>query len=439
MNSYHLLLTIAGFGTILAFWLPRFISGWEPAASALLVLTGFVAFSFISGMPDAFDPLAAPRLWETISEIAVTVALFGTGLKIDRVYTLRHWQPTIGLLIVTMPLTIGAIAYLGVTLGGMTLAGAVLLGAALAPTDPVLAGNVQVGPPLEGGEHPVRFSLTTEAGLNDGLAFPFVYLGLILAVKTFVPSDLLFVWLVDDVFYRIGVGVALGAGIGWMLGKVLFTFPRDNPIAATGAGLISLAGVLFCYGATELAEGYGFISVFIAGMVLRRAEVKHPYHRQLHDFSEAVEYAISAVILVLLGGALPVLLPYLTWTYASIGLALIFVIRPITAWLGLIGSELVGRDRLVVAFYGVRGVGSIYYLGFGASHVDFLDKNQLWATVAFTIVVSTVVHGLTAGMVMRRFPLEREDEEQEESEETAERSGRSEATVSERSVSDAAT
>ena len=181
IQPYHLLLVAIGVATILAYWLPRFISGREPAASALLIALGWAAFAVVPGMPKAIDPIAAPRPWELVSEICVIVGLFGVGLRIDKPGRRRLWLPTLRLLAIGMPATIAAVALLGWAVGGMTLAGALLLGAVLAPTDPVLASDVQVGPPLEGGEHPVRFALTTEAGLNDGLAFPFVYLALALA------------------------------------------------------------------------------------------------------------------------------------------------------------------------------------------------------------------------------------------------------------------
>jgi NhaP-type Na+/H+ or K+/H+ antiporter len=169
-------------------------------------------------LPESFtglDPISAPELWEITAEIVVIVVLFSTGLRIDDLGSLRLWRPTLLLLAVTMPLTIAAVAVMGWAIAGMTIAGAVLLGAVLAPTDPVLAGDVQVGPPLEGREHPVRFALTTEAGLNDGLAFPFVYLALHLAVEDW-GAVLLVEWLAWDVVYRIGVGVALGAAVGWV-------------------------------------------------------------------------------------------------------------------------------------------------------------------------------------------------------------------------------
>ena len=401
-SAYHVLLAAIGIGIILAYWLPRFVSGREPAASGLLILCGLLAFAFIPGMPAALDPIRSPILWERTSELAVIVALFGTGLRIDRLATFKHWIPTIRLLLVTMPLTIAAVALLGWWLAGMTLAGALLLGAVLSPTDPVLASDVQVGPPLEGGEHPVRLTLTAEAGLNDGLAFPFVYLALIIATQGFVPDAWGIEWLARDVVYRIVMGAAAGAVIGWLLGKVLFDVPAENALAETGSGVVALAGVLVCYGATELVEGYGFIAAFVAGMTLRRAEAHHEFHRRLHNFSETIEHALTALLLVAIGGALPTLWPMLDWRHAAIAIALVFVIRPLTGYLSLVGTRLRDRERLVIAFYGVRGIGSIYYVAYAGSHGALVNEPQLWATIAFTILLSTIIHGLTAGIAVER-------------------------------------
>ncbi|HZG08159.1 MAG TPA: cation:proton antiporter [Allosphingosinicella sp.] len=406
LESYHVAMAAIGGGIILAYWIPRFLSGREPAASALLILFGALAFSFVPGMPTAFDPREAPKIWEVISELAVIVALFGTGLRIDNLSSYRRWQPTVRLLVVVMPLTILATALLGWALAGMTLAGALLLGAVLAPTDPVLAGDVQVGPPTEGGEHPVRFSLTAEAGLNDGLAFPFVYLGLIVAAEGFSPGSWALEWLARDVVYRIGVGAASGAVLGWLLGRILFAVPVRNVLADTGSGVLALAGVLLCYGLTELIEGYGFIAAFVAGLALRRAEAGHEFHGKLHGFNEAIEHALTAVLLVLIGGVLPLLWPELDWAHVAIGVALVFVIRPLVGWWGLRGTKLLPRERFVVAAYGVRGIGSIYYLGYATGHLEFVNEGQLWATIAFTIALSTVVHGLTAGAAVERVTQE---------------------------------
>ncbi len=267
---------------------------------------------------------------------------------------------------------------------------------------------MQVGPPTEGGEHPVRFTLTTEAGLNDGLAFPFVYLGLIVAAEGFVLGDLATEWLPRDVLYRIVAGSLSGAAIGWLLGKILFALPRGNPLADTASGVLALAVVLVAYGVTELLEGYGFIAAFVAGLALRRIEDEHEFHGRLHVFTEAIEHALTALLLLLVGGILPLLWSELDWQHVTIALALIFVVRPCVGWWSLAGTELRGRARFVVAAFGVRGIGSIYYLGFSTSHFEFLNEGQLWATIVLTILLSTIFHGFTAGAAVERVEREQQ-------------------------------
>jgi NhaP-type Na+/H+ or K+/H+ antiporter len=230
------------------------------------------------------------------------------------------------------------------------------------------------------------------------------------AAEGFTLGGLAGEWFARDVVYRIAVGAASGAGIGWLLGKILFSFPRGHALADTGSGVLALAGVLLCYGVTELIEGYGFIAAFVSGLALRRAEVGHAFHARLHGFSEAIEHALTAVILLLIGGILPLLWNELDWQHAAIGAAVIFLIRPFAGWLSLYRTDLHGRERFVVAAYGVRGIGSIYYLGYATSHMDLVNEGQLWATIAYTILASTVVHGLTAGGVVERVTREEEEE-----------------------------
>nr|WP_315457178.1 cation:proton antiporter [uncultured Sphingorhabdus sp.] len=391
---------------MLSHWIPRWVSGREPAASALLIGSGYLAFAFVPGVPSALNPVTSPKIWEMVSEVCVIIGLFGVGIRIDKLRALKTWRPTIRLLVVAMPLTIMAVAMLGV-FAGMTVAAGLLLGAVLAPTDPVLASDVQVGPPLEGGEHPVRFALTTEAGLNDGLAFPFLYLAMALLAAGGWSAGLINEWLAIDVAYRIFVGVLSGFAIGWMVAKLLFDLPRQNALSNTESGLVALAGVLIVYGITELLEGYGFIAVFVAGLTIRRSETGHSYHAKLHDFVEALERALTALLLFALGAAMPSLVPHMTMEVWVIALGLVFVIRPIAAWLSLAGIGLKTRQRFVIAFYGIRGIGSIYYLAYAATHVELPDASQFWAIIALTILVSTIVHGFTAGFAVDRATDER--------------------------------
>ncbi len=406
LNSYHVALAIVGAIVILARWLPRLISKREPAAAPLMILFGAGATLSIPDLPTLPDPRQTPLPWELVSELTVIVALFAAGMRIDRLRPWRKWTPTLRMLGIAMPLTILAVAVLGTQIAGLTIGGAILLGAVLAPTDPVLAADVQVGPPHEGDQHPVRFTLTTEAGLNDGLAFPFVYLGLLVAAEGFNPTGWALDWLLRDVLYRILVGVVMGWLGGKALGYVLFTIPKGALLAETGSGVIALAGVLLCYGSTEMAEGYGFISVAILGLTLRRMEEDHHFHRRLHDFSESIEDALTALLLVALGSVLPLLFADLNWRHFIVALVLLVVIRPVSGWIALLNTDLDYRSRAVASVYGVRGIGSIYYLCYAGSKLEFINENQLWSLVGLVILLSTILHGFSVGWAMERLKRE---------------------------------
>ena len=178
-------------------------------------------------------------------------------------------------------------------------------------------------------------------------------------------------------------------------------FQKQNALAKTESGVFALAGVLVAYGFTELAEGYGFIAAFIAGVTLRRVESEHEFHVRLHDFSETIEHALTALLLIAFGAAMPAILASLDWAGAAVALALVFIVRPAVAWVSLAGQgQLTGARRFVVAAYGVRGVGSVYYLSYAGSHMKLANETQLWAIVGLAILVSTVVHGFTAAFAV---------------------------------------
>ncbi|MEM7688993.1 MAG: cation:proton antiporter [Pseudomonadota bacterium] len=398
LDPYHIALATIGFGIIISHWLPRFISCREPAASALLIGSGALIFALVPGMPQIVDPIAKGGYWSAASEIVVIIALFGTGLRIDRALDWQRWRPAMALLAVAMPLTIAALTGIGLALG-LSLAAAVLLGACLAPTDPVLAAELQVGPPSQGDEHPVKFALTSEAGLNDALAFPFVYAAILLASGSFAWGDFLGFY----VLYKIAVGCVIGAALGWVLGKIMFAVPRDQPLSQTGSAVVALAGTFATYGISELAEGYGFLAVFVAAIVLRREEEDHEFHRALHDFSEAIESALLSILLIALGGAIPLFWPLMSLELVVAAALALLVVRPVFGWIALLGCGLERRERAAVAFYGVRGLGSIFYLAYAAQAAEFEGLETLWALVALVIAGSTLLHGLTAERTLVRI------------------------------------
>jgi NhaP-type Na+/H+ or K+/H+ antiporter len=284
-------------------------------------------------------------------------------------------------------------------------AAALLLGAALAPTDPVLAADVQVGEPTdeEDSEDEVRFALTSEAGLNDGLAFPFVYAAIAMATVGAAPGGWLGDWVLEDVLYKGVVGVVGGIVVGKLLGKLFFRATSDVlRLARHSEGFLALAATFLAYGVVEVAGGYGFLAVFVAARAIRSAERGHDYHQVLHDFAEQTERLLTVLLLLLLGGAVVSgLLAPLTWQAALVGLALILVIRPLIGWLSLRGAPGHPAEHWVIASFGIRGIGSFFYLAYAMSEADFPEADLLWATVGFVVIVSVVLHGVLATPVMQ--------------------------------------
>jgi NhaP-type Na+/H+ or K+/H+ antiporter len=278
----------------------------------------------------------------------------------------------------------------------------VLLASVLAPTDPVLAGDVQVGEPGGPEEDEVRFSLTSEAGLNDGLAFPFVYAALAMAEHGANPVHWVGEWLAIDVVVRLGVAVAVGLACGWLLGVLVFRVGVGRrKVAEAAEGFVVLAAMLLVYGLTEIVHGYGFLAVFVAAGTLRDYEREHEYHRILHGFAEQIERLYTVALLVVFGGALSQgLLSGTDWRVIAFAALVLLALRPLTSLLALRGAVDDDLERRAIAFYGVRGVGSFYYLAYATSAASFDDARRLWAVVAVIVLASLLVHGTSAGPVM---------------------------------------
>ncbi len=329
----------------------------------------------------------------------------GAGLKIDRVLGLRSWMITWRLIFLTLPLGIALIALLAGTWLALPWAMALLLGAVLAPTDPVLASDVQVGPPKTGEEDEVRFALTSEAGVNDGAAFPFVHLAIALAAASVTQEPWAFEWLTYNVLWEIGVGILGGYLVGRLFGWITFHIPAETKLARTGDGLIALSATFVSYGFTEIIHSYGFLSVFVTALTFRQAHRDHDFHKSMHDLTEQIERISMMVLLLLFGGALVHgLLSSLESMDIAAAVVILLVIRPLTGLIGLAGFNASWHERLTIAFFGIRGIGSFYYLAYGLNHMDDLQHaSRLWAIVGLVVLLSIIMHGLSVTPIMRKL------------------------------------
>jgi NhaP-type Na+/H+ or K+/H+ antiporter len=165
--------------------------------------------------------------------------------------------------------------------------------------------------------------------------------------------------------------------------------------------MIAFAATLIAYAGTEMVGGYGFLAVFVAAVVIRNQERKHSYLEVMHQFSDQIERLLSAVVLILFGGALASgILRFLEWEDIAVAIAVVMLVRPAAGMLGLARSEMSRPERGAVAFFGIRGVGSFYYLAYASNQVEFIQVEQVWAITALVVTISIVVHGVTATPVM---------------------------------------
>jgi sodium/hydrogen antiporter len=351
------------------------------------------------------NPIADVSLIDHLTEIAVIVALFSAGLKLDRPLTWRAWSSTARLLLIAMPVTIGLVALLGSQLLGLSAAAALLLGACLAPTDPVLAGDIGVGPPGDEHEHEPNFALTSEAGLNDGLAFPFVLAAIYMAGEA--GSGWVGEWLAADVLYAIAGGTAIGAAVGlvaaWSVKRL-----RDRELLAPAFdGYHAIATVLVIYGLAEVAGTYGFLAAFAGGLAFRRYEREHETNATVHEGAELTEKLLELSVILLLGSLLTLTgLRVPGWEGWLVAALVIVAVRPLACLVALAGSQLDRpSEKTFVAWFGVRGVGSLFYVATAvdAGVLAAGERDLLVWTVIACVLLSIVVHGITAGPSMRRM------------------------------------
>jgi NhaP-type Na+/H+ or K+/H+ antiporter len=408
MDTYVLILFVTG----LLLLVVTLGSGWIerlPLSYALIyLLVGIFLGQYGAGLiklrPDA-------EFLQRLTEFVVIVSVYSCGLKMNRPLTLKAWRSPIRLLGLLMPMAILLMALIDRWFLGMGWGAAILLGAILAPTDPVLASEVQLTHVDDRDE--LRFALTSEGGLNDALAFPFVYFG-IYALKDNNWSNWFKNWVVVDIIWAIAAGLVMGVVVAKSISWLDRHLQSQRPAEDTLKDFLTISIILLTYSLTELINGYGFVAVFVAGLILRNI-----YQRQSHrdndplrekhlsqlEFIEQIEKLLEIVTILIVGSILLVepMVKYAGQSLLIAGL-LFLVIRPLCVWLSMLGSRLPTATLGLMSWFGIRGVGSLYYLTYamGEGLKGETAEQIAWITLT-TIVFSVILHGISATPLMKWY------------------------------------
>lgn len=428
-------------GVLLALALTSSYLRWMPVTTSAVCLLLGVAIG-PSGLNLLKLSLEGAASWmEHLTEVAVLFSLFVCGLKLRLPLRDKRWRIAFGLAGPVMVLTIAAVCVFLHFALQLSWGPSLLIGAMLAPTDPVLAALVQVNDSRDVDS--VRFGLSGEAGLNDGIAFPFVLLGLLLLDGSGHSGEWPD-WVLRSLLWAVPAGLLTGYWMGRGIGRLTLSLRiRNEDSTLSPNDYLTLALIALAYVAAEALGGYGFLSVFAAGLGLRQEEVKstgasqppaehlvqpvvghqnvEPQHAvhgdtgQLADsqvaagimmgdmlsFGSLVERAMEVFLVTLLG---VVLLAHWDWRALLVGGVLFCVIRPICVALMPWRTLLDQRQRLLIGWFGIRGIGSLFYLFYALNHGLTGSLATLCADLTLSVVaLSILLHGVSTQPILARY------------------------------------
>lgn len=376
---------------------------------------------------------------ERLTEVGVILSLFVGGLRLRLPLTNIAWRSAYRLATLVMLGSIAGVAFAAVWLFDIEPALALLIGAVLAPTDPVLASSVTVGHAQDNDS--MRYALSGEAGLNDGAAFPFVVLALLWLEG--LSGGEVASWAAHRLLWAVPAGLATGYLLGRLVGTAAIRLRTRNRETAAPTDFLALALIALSYTAAETLGAWGFLSVFAAGLGLRHAEVQtveddpHPDTEQdksgehppaetlvepnqvteqeieqpavaagvmvaeVFSFGDTLERMLEVLLVVLVGVGLA---SHWDWNGVWLALLLIFLIRPASTLVSLIGSNSTAVQRWLLGWFGIRGIGSLYYVAYAITHGLAGSKADQLAGITLTVVaVSIVLHGISAQSLMQWY------------------------------------
>lgn len=367
----------------------------------------YLALGLLAG-PAALD--VAPRdfndaipVLRRVAEMTVVIGLIVLGIRVGRPLSWRGWQSTVRLILLVKPGSIVCVTLLAMLLFGLPPGPALLLGAVLAPTDPILAGPLEEESADDDAED--RFGLSSEAGVNDGFAFPFVFLGLYLTRAPAAWREWGTVWLLGDLLY--GVGFALPAGwlLGAACGRLFHRLVLRDDVSHKRRLFVPHALLLFVYGLVEALGAYGFLAVFAAGLAFRRELHQTDVLDRFAHFTESVDELMKAAVLVMVGALMPwAAMPELGWPLLVFVLAVFLLVRPALVLAATARGGFRREHRLLWAWFGIRGIGGIFYISYALDHgVPDAVAGPLFAITLATVLASVLLHGVTLRPLLRRL------------------------------------
>lgn len=397
MNTYILSLLAIGLlllgVTLCSGWIKRLPLSFALIYLVVGILLSSYGFELVKIKPDT-------QFLERLSEFVVIVSVFACGLQINRPLKLWAWQSTIRLIGFLMPISIFALAAVAHYLLGMGWGAAILLGAILAPTDPVLASEVQLAHIEDKDE--LRFALTSEGGLNDSLAFPFVYFG-IYAFKDDNWNNWFKSWVGIDLVWAIISGIVMGIIVAKAVVWLDCHLQKRRQADELMEDFVALSLILLTYSLTEVVNGYGFLAVFVAGFVVQRDYFgQHEKRMAQLEFTEQIEKLLEITAIVILGTVLlfEPMLKYVGQSLLVAGL-LFLIIRPFGVWLSMLGGDLPKTTRSLMGWFGIKGLGSIYYLSYALGKGVAGETAEQITWITYTVVVLSIIfHGISAAPLM---------------------------------------
>ncbi len=347
-----------------------------------------------------FDLLKDAKLFEHISEVVVVVSLFAAGLKLRLPLRNRQWIPPLKLASISMTITVLFIAVFVHYVLSLPWGVSVLLGAILAPTDPVLASAVQVRE--QGDRDRLRFSLTAEAGLNDGSAFPFVMLGLgLMGLHDLGDSGLR--WVLVDVLWSVVGGLLMGGLLGHFTSTLVLYVRKKHEDSEILDDFLALGLIALSYGMSHVIHAYGFLAVFAAGIAMRKIEEgSAPTSKAVLSFTEQMERLGEFLTVVFLGSMLHFnrLASLDVWLIP----VLFLIIRPLSVVVGLFKEKMGKHERVLTSWFGIRGIGSIYYLTYAIGKGIPAELAERLIDITFAVIIfSAFFHGISAMPFMQFY------------------------------------